>query len=157
MQYDVGLVWFRRDLRLTDNTALAAALSQCRRVYCAFIFNRAILGNLPAADRRVDFIHRSLIELDASLRRRGSALLVRHANATEAIVELAAQLDANAVFANADYEPYAKQRDQQVSRALLAQQRELLQFKDHVIFEKSEVLTNGKTPFNVSLRTKTAG
>lgn len=149
MQYNSGLVWFRRDLRLTDNTALAAALSRCRRVYCAFIFDRAILDELPAADRRVDFIHRSIIELDASLRKHGSRLIVRHANAADAIIQLAAQLDATAVFANADYEPYANQRDQQVSHALLAQRCELLQFKDHVIFEKSEVLTNGKTPFNV--------
>jgi len=62
MTYDAGLVWFRRDLRLGDHAALAAALASCRRVYCAFVFDRAILDPLLAAglraDRRVDFIHR---------------------------------------------------------------------------------------------------
>ncbi|HWL73294.1 MAG TPA: deoxyribodipyrimidine photo-lyase, partial [Burkholderiaceae bacterium] len=85
MQHSRGLVWFRRDLRLTDNAALTAALSRCQQVYCAFIFDRTILDELLAAgithDRRVDFIHRSIVALDASLRARGSSLIVRHADA----------------------------------------------------------------------------
>ena len=109
-----GLMWFRRDLRLTDNAALAAALSRCRRVYCAFVFDRVTLDELLAAgithDRRVDFIHRSIVALDASLRKSGAALIVRHANAAGAIVELAQELGVDAVFANADYEPYALRR-----------------------------------------------
>ena len=153
MQYNQGLVWFRRDLRVTDNAALAAALSQCRRVYCAFIFDRAILDELLADglthDRRVDFIHRSILALDASLRKRGGALIVRHAHAAEAIVKVARELGVDAVFANSDYEPYALQRDQRVKQALLQQRRELLLFKDHVIFEKDEILTGGGTPFSV--------
>ncbi len=153
MQYDLGLVWFRRDLRLTDNAALAAALAQCRRVHCAFMFDRVILDQLLSdgirADRRVDFIHRSIVELDASLRKLGAALIVRHAVPADAVPQLASELGVDAVFANADYEPYAVQRDQSVGRALSAQRRELLQFKDHVVFEKDEVLTIGRTPFNV--------
>ncbi len=153
MQYDLGLVWFRRDLRLTDNAALAAALSQCRRVFCAFVFDREILDPLLAdgitADRRVDFIHRSVVELDSSLRGRGSALIVRHADAADAVPQLAGELGADAVFVNADYEPTAVQRDQRVQRLLSAQRRELRQFKDHVIFDKSEILTADRTPFGV--------
>ncbi|MGZ9059862.1 MAG: cryptochrome/photolyase family protein, partial [Burkholderiaceae bacterium] len=153
MQYEQGLVWLRRDLRLNDSAALAAALSQCRRVACAFIFDRAILDELHGPgftyDRRVDFIHRSVVALDASLRRRGAALVVRHADAADAIVELAAELGVDAVFANADYEPYAYHRDQRVKQALLQQRRELLMFKDHVIFEKDEILSGSGTPFSV--------
>lgn len=153
MQYDQGLVWLRRDLRLNDSAALAAALSQCRRVACAFIFDRAILDDLSGPgltyDRRVDFIHRSVVALDAALRRRGAALVVRHANAADAIVELAAELGVDAVFANADYEPYAHERDQRVKQALLQQRRELLLFKDHVIFEKDEILSGSGRPFSV--------
>ncbi|MEO8186721.1 MAG: deoxyribodipyrimidine photo-lyase [Burkholderiaceae bacterium] len=153
MHYAQGLVWLRRDLRLTDNAALAVALSQCRRVYCAFIFDRAILDELRGTDltwdRRVDFIHRSIVALDASLRKRGTALIVRHADAADAIVELAGELGIGAVFANADYEPYALQRDQRVKKALLQQGCDLLLFKDHVIFEKDELLTGSNTPFSV--------
>ena len=63
---DSVLVWFRRDLRDHDHTALAEALRRARQVYCAFIFDHEILDALPArADRRVEFIRESLAELDA--------------------------------------------------------------------------------------------
>ncbi len=153
MQYEQGLFWFRRDLRLTDNAALAAALSRCNRVYCAFIFDRTILDELSAAgitsDRRVDFIHRSIVALAASLQDRGGALIVRHADAAEAIVQLAGELGVDAVFGNADYEPYACARDQRVRHSLLDQRCDLMLFKDHVIFEKDEILSRAGTPFSV--------
>src|SRR5512139_2197191 len=73
--YDAGLVWFRRDLRLDDHAALAAALASCRRVFCVFVFDRAILDPLLAAglraDRRVEFIHSAVAALDEALRARG--------------------------------------------------------------------------------------
>jgi deoxyribodipyrimidine photo-lyase len=152
MRFDAGLVWLRRDLRLQDNAALAAALVECRRVHCAFVFDRAILDPLREAgghDRRVDFIHRSVVEVDERLHQLGSALQVRHANPTDGIPALAAELGVDAVYANADYEPYATARDQQVARVLAQQNRRLLTFKDHVIFEKDEVLTAARTPFSV--------
>jgi len=151
MQYDQGLVWLRRDLRLSDNTAIAAALSQCRRVHCVFVFDRAILDPLIAegrtADRRVDFIHRCIIELDLALRQRGGSLIVLHSVAADAIPQLAAELGVDAVFANADYEPYAVERDEAVRQRLLG--RALHLSKDHVIFDKDEILSGAGTPFSV--------
>jgi len=153
MKFDSGLVWLRRDLRLSDNAALVAALTQCKRVYCAFIFDRAILDELQTAgitaDRRVDFIHRSVVALDATLRKHGGAVIVRHAHAADSIPQLAGELRVGAVFANADYEPYAIERDHRVSSALHKERREMLLFKDHVIFEQNELLTTSNTPFGV--------
>jgi deoxyribodipyrimidine photo-lyase len=69
---DRALVWYRRDLRDYDHAALAAALAAARSVFCAFVFDRDILDALPdPADRRVEFIRGSLVELDAALRARG--------------------------------------------------------------------------------------
>ena len=153
MNHDTGLVWFRRDLRLDDHAALAAALAECRRVYCVFVFDRAILDPLLAAghsaDRRVEFIHRSVSELDAGLRRLGSGLIIRHAVASDVIPTLAAELGAEAVYAAEDYEPYARERDASVERALLTAGRHFIRRKDHVIFEKSDVLTGDGRPFSV--------
>ncbi|HQR57634.1 MAG TPA: deoxyribodipyrimidine photo-lyase, partial [Burkholderiaceae bacterium] len=153
MKHDAGLVWFRRDLRLEDNGALAAALATCRRVYCAFVFDRAILDPLLAAgapaDRRVEFIHAAITELDARLRRHGAGLVVLHASAAEAIPRLARDLAVEAVFAAEDYEPYARERDGAVERALAADGRRFVRGKDHVIFEKSEVVTGAGRPFGV--------
>lgn len=78
------LVWFHRDLRDEDNVALAEATRRARRVFCVFIFDRAILDVLPSrTDRRVEFIHKSLQELDAALRLQGGALIVRYAQAID--------------------------------------------------------------------------
>ncbi len=77
-------------------------MASCRRVFCAFVFDRAILDPLLAAglqaDRRVEFIHRSVTELDDELRKLGGALIVRHEVAATAIPLLARQLSVDAVY-----------------------------------------------------------
>ena len=146
-------MWFRRDLRLTDNAALHHALQAARRVHAAFVFDHRILDELLAeglhADRRVDFIRRSLVELDAALRAHGGRLIVRHGDAAAEIPRLAAELGVDAVFANRDYEPYATGRDAQVAAQLAAAGRRWHAFKDQVIFERDEVLTGTGRPFTV--------
>jgi deoxyribodipyrimidine photo-lyase len=150
---DSALMWFRRDLRLADNAALYHCLKGARRVYCAFAFDRVILDELLAedlrADRRVDFIHRSLQSLDAELRGYGGGLIVRHGIAADEIVRLAGELGVDAVFANHDYEPYAIERDAAVARRLAEGGRTLHTFKDQVIFERDEVLTGAGRPYSV--------
>jgi deoxyribodipyrimidine photo-lyase len=150
---DSALVWFRRDLRIDDQHALAAALGAARRVYCAFVFDRVILDELLAdgcsADRRVEFLHRSVVELDARLREAGGALIVRQGRAADAIVQLADELGCTAVYTNEDYEPYALERDEQVARALTISGRRLERFKDQVVFARNEVLTGAGKPFSV--------
>jgi deoxyribodipyrimidine photo-lyase len=147
---DRALVWFRRDLRDFDHAALYHALRQARRVYCAFVFDREILDALPSrADRRVEFIWRSVGELAAALAARGGALVVRHARARDAIPRLAAELGAQAVYANRDYEPAACDRDAAVAHALAGAGISFRTAKDQVIFERDEVLTQAGTPFSV--------
>ena len=140
-----SIVWFRRDLRAFDHAALHHALRAATEyggsVVCVFVFDTAILDGLPRDDRRVRFIHASLRELDAELRKLGGGLIVRHGAAVDAIPRLAAELDAASVYANEDYEPAAIARDAAVAEALERAGRTLLRFKDQVIFEKNEVLT----------------
>jgi len=147
------LVWFRRDLRCADHAALSRALQDARRVHCAFVFDRAILDPLRAAgiehDRRVDFIHRSLVEVDRKLRRAGGALLVRYGDAVEQIDRLARDLAVDAVYANRDGEPYALERDRRVEQALVREGRQFRTFKDQVIFERNDVMTGAGRPFTV--------
>jgi deoxyribodipyrimidine photo-lyase len=143
------LVWFRRDLRAFDHAALHNALTSSNLVYCAFIFDNAILASLPRADRRVEYIHACVHELDAELRALGGHLVVRHADAESDIVELARELGVDAVFANGDYEPQAIARDAAVESALGAFGCQFRSFKDQVVFEKSEVLSLAGQPFSV--------
>ncbi|RYF01357.1 MAG: deoxyribodipyrimidine photo-lyase [Comamonadaceae bacterium] len=151
--FSSGLVWFRRDLRADDHAALYHALRQCRQVHCVFVFDREILDPLPRADRRVEFIRESLVELDDSLRalsgQAQGGLIVRHAVARDDIPGLARQLGVQAVFTNHDDEPQALERDAHVRTALNALGMRLLTFKDHTVFERGEVLTQSGTPYSV--------
>ncbi len=150
--YPCGLVWLRRDLRVHDNAALYHALKHCRQVHVAFVFDTAILDGLPRADRRVEFIRESLVALDqrlAELGGEGCGLIVRHGVAEQEIPQLARQLGALAVFASHDDEPYALQRDARVRGQLAALGTALHTCKDHVVFERQEVMTQSGTAFSV--------
>ncbi len=148
---DRALVWFRRDLRATDQAALYHALRAARQVWCVFVYDREILDALPRRDRRVEFIHASLADLDAQLRALAPAarLLVRHGRAVDEVATLARTLGVDAVFANHDDEPFALARDAAARAALAGAGIALHTSKDHVVFERSEVLTQAGTPYTV--------
>ena len=150
-EFDRALVWFRRDLRADDQAALYRALRGARQVFCVFVLDTEILDALPRADRRVEFILDALQALDENLRQLqpGAGLIVRHGIAAEEIPRLAAELGAQAVFTNHDDEPQALARDALVAERLASFNCRLLSFKDHVIFERSEVLTANRTPYGV--------
>jgi len=137
-----ALFWFRRDLRATDNAGLHHALKSARRVHCVFVFDKQILDGLPRkADRRVEFIWESVRALATSLQALGGGLHVHHARAETLIPKLARELNVDAVFANEDYEPDAIARDLLVRDALMQDDIGFHTFKDTVVFEKDEVLT----------------
>ena len=144
-----ALVWFRRDLRVDDHAALHHALRAADAVFCAFVFDRTILAPLPRADRRVEFICQSLAALDAALMSRGGGMTVLTGDPVEEIPRLARDLGVGAVYANHDDEPYACSRDLAVKTALTQTGIDLRTRKDHVVFERDEVLTAGGTPFSV--------
>ncbi len=146
----------RRDLRAHDHAALYHALRGARRVWCAFVFDTEILDPLPRADRRVEFIRDSLAELDQALRELGESfahpgcgLIVRQGVAAHALPRLAAELGVQAVHANHDDEPQALARDARVRGRLADLGIALHLSKDHVVFERSEVLTLNSAPYSV--------
>ena len=151
--FQKGLMWFRRDLRLQDNRALAQALAQCHEVQGIFVLDQDILTPLPRADRRVEFIVESLAALDAGIRAHaptpGAGLIVEHARAVECIVKWARALKVEVVYANHDDEPASLLRDSRVKKALAEFGIAFSTFKDHVIFERSEVLSLSQSPFMV--------
>jgi deoxyribodipyrimidine photo-lyase len=151
----IALVWLRRDLRLEDHAALAAALADFDRIQPVFVFDRTLLEPLVESpgtlqpDRRVEFIWHSVKALDARLRERGGRLAVLDGDPRQLIPTFAARIGAAAVYANHDYEPEACARDEAVRAALAADGRRWRSFKDQVVFERSEVLTGQGRPFSV--------
>lgn len=149
-KYQKSLVWFRRDLRDYDHAALYHALKNSAQVFCIFVFDTEILDLLQdKTDRRVAFIWESIKELKSALQSHGGDLIVIHGKAREVIPQQAKVLGVNAVFSNRDYEPSATARDSEVAQALAKVDIEFHQFKDQVIFEKDEVLTQQGKPYGV--------
>lgn len=146
----VNIFWFRRDLRLYDNAGLYHALRSDNPVLPVFIFDRNILDELEdKTDRRVEFIHLALQEIQQQLLKLGSSLDVRYGNPADIYKELLREYDVKSVFTNHDYEPYAKERDAAID-ALLKRTGVVFQtYKDQVILEKDEVLKDDGKPYTV--------
>ncbi|HNW00166.1 MAG TPA: deoxyribodipyrimidine photo-lyase, partial [Chitinophagales bacterium] len=145
----IAIHWFRRDLRLEDNTALYEALMHHTTVLPIFIFDTQILDELPRADKRVVFIHDTLTQLDARLRAIGSGILCLTGKPLEVWQTLLQTYTISAVYTNRDYEPYARQRDAEVYNLLEAHHIPMHVFKDHVVREMDDVLKDDGTPYTV--------
>jgi len=152
MKIDTPIVfyWFRRDLRLQDNTALFFALNSGLPVVPVFIFDSEILSQLSdKADARVSFIHDSFAKMNQQLKKYNSSILVKHGKPLEIWKELIKEFKSEAIFLNHDYEPYAIKRDKLVEELFQKNKKKFHSFKDHVIFEKDEITKSDGLPYHV--------
>ncbi|MBC7873027.1 MAG: deoxyribodipyrimidine photo-lyase [Ferruginibacter sp.] len=150
MKPAVNIFWFRRDLRLQDNAGLYHALKDGSPVVPLFIFDRNILDELDDRyDRRVEFIHFALQEVQLQLVKMDSSLVTRYGVPRDIFAELLNEYSIEKVFTNHDYEPYAKQRDAGIEKLLKEHGASFHTFKDQVILEKNEVLKEDGKPYTV--------
>jgi deoxyribodipyrimidine photo-lyase len=144
------ICWLRRDLRLSDNTALiAAAQASGGAVIPVFILDDAILRGRWASPARTAFLLDGLRALDADLRGRGARLIVRYGEPLAELLALAGEAGAAGVYWNRDYSAYAVRRDSAAKAALREAGLEARSFKDGVIFETNEVVTQEGRPYTV--------
>ncbi len=147
------MMWFRRDLRATDNAALYHALKTASTkgsaTHCLFIFDETILAHLPRQDRRVTFIWDCLQGLNATLSELGGQLHVLYGSPETLIPQFAQQLGVSHVHTNHDDEPQALARDSVVANALQLQGMQLATYKDHVIFERNEIMSQVGNRYSV--------
>jgi len=146
----VNICWLRRDLRLHDQAALYYALRKGLPVVVIFIFDRHILDTLDNPyDRRLTFIHAQLEKINRQLISLGSTLITFHDTPLAAFQKLIQQFDVQEVYTNRDYEPYARQRDQQVAAFLQEKGIAFHDYKDQVIFDRDEILKPDGSPYTV--------
>jgi len=137
----INLFWHRRDLRIKDNAGLYAALKAGIPVLPIFIFDQQILSKLPdKKDARVSFIHQHLLALQEELKAFGSTLKVVLGDPVSVWDQLSDAYNIDTVYTNRDYEPYAMQRDKEVAELLAGKGVAFQTYKDHIIFEKDEVV-----------------
>ncbi len=112
-------MWFRRDLRLTDNTALHAALRENDRVISVFVLDDAILKSRDIGAARMAFLFGSLQSLNADFEKHGGRLILRRGGPPEReLLTLASETGATALYFNRDYTPYSTERDTNVTALL---------------------------------------
>jgi deoxyribodipyrimidine photo-lyase len=114
----VSLLWLRRDLRLQDHPALAAALGGGDAVVPVFCFDRRLLRGRHRSGPRTQFLLECLQDLDRSLKERGSGIVIREGHPEQELPRLAAELGAVSVHASEDVSPFARRRDERVRIAL---------------------------------------
>ena len=150
MKTSICIHWFRRDLRLQDNASLWLALKSGFPVLPIFIFDKNILDHLTEKkDARVLFIHQEIIRLKKELQEIGSDLRVFYNTPEQVFEQLIKEYDIKTVFANRDYEPYAHERDKHIYALLGEKGIAFKGKKDHVIFEKDEVIKDDGKPYTV--------
>jgi deoxyribodipyrimidine photo-lyase len=110
--------WIRRDLRLADNQTLTAALEYADHVVPVFIFDPTLWDSSYVGEKRLAFLLASLRELEVDLQARGSGLIVRQGDPKAELTRLLAETRSSAIFAEADFSPYARQRDKEISGML---------------------------------------
>ena len=143
--------WFRRDLRFEDNHGLFRALKENDEVLPVFIFDPEILEKLTdKQDRRVDFIHQKLDELDGKLRSMGlGGILIVHGDVVKYWQKIIKMYGIESIYCNSDYEPGAIKRDWLVDESAGMMGSSFKSFKDQVIFEENEILKKDGEPYTV--------
>lgn len=145
----INVVWFRRDLRLEDHTALTRALNAGKPVLPLFIFDSNILDELEQDDARVTFIYEQLELIQQKLISRGSSFHVYKGDPLGIWKSLIDTCRISGVYVNKDYEPYAIRRDMELSGLLESRGIPFYQYKDQVIFEEGEVVKEDGKPYTV--------
>lgn len=150
MKNKVVVFWFRRDLRIEDNVGLHEALNSGYPVIPMFVFDPSILNELEdKSDRRVDYIQQALTHINKSLEKYNSTLFTYYAKPLDVFKELSNTFDVHSVYVNRDYEPQAIQRDLDVEAFLKNKDIGFLDFKDQVVFEKSEIVKKDGKPYTI--------
>jgi len=144
-----ALVWSRRDLRLRDNVALAAAAESAGSVCVGFVLDPDLLASERMGAPLVQTFFSALGALRGELRERASDLALLEGDAAAELIALAARVGATAVYFNRDYEPDAIARDERVTHALEAAGLEVRSFLDHVCFGADQVVAQNGAPYKV--------
>ncbi len=144
-----AIFWFRRNLRLDDNTGLRYALNSRLEVLPIFIFDPQITGELPADDARITFIYKELKKINTELNHLNSSIKIYQGDPITIWEKIVEQHEIKEVYYNKDYEPYAIERDQKITEFLNRLGIKVSSFKDQVLFEEGEIVKDDGKPYTV--------
>ena len=145
----VVLHWFRRDLRITDNTALSAASKQARSVIPVYVLSDWKRSHGWTGANRQQFLCGCLASLDQNLRTIGGRLVIRQGDPVAGLEKLVLETGAEAIFFNRDPDPHGREVERRLAAMAASRGIQLRDFKDVCVHERDEVLTATGGPFRV--------
>ncbi|WP_291150484.1 deoxyribodipyrimidine photo-lyase [Hyphomicrobium sp.] len=143
------IVWFRRDLRLSDHPALSAAVANGSAVVPCFIFDEAAAGAWRAGGASRWWLHGSLDALGRAIAEKGGHLILRRGDTAKELIALAAKTGAKAVYASRAFEPWASRQEHDVRNALSEEGIEFKRFGGTLLHDPDQLKTQADTPFKV--------
>ena len=147
MKQPINIFWYRRDLRIEDNVGLYYALKDDLPVIPIFIFDTSILDSLPKNDARVSFIFETIQKIRTTFEtKHKSSLAIYYGSPKNIISQLIINYNIKSIYTNHDYEPYSINRDLEVNELLSKKGIAFKTFKDHVIFEKQDIVKKDGNP-----------
>lgn len=144
-----SIVWFRLDLRLSDNPALTAAAQRGRAIIPLFILDDDDAEGWAFGGASRWWLHQSLAELDADLRARHGRLILRRGPAQDILDQVISETGADAVFWNRRYEPWAIARDGRIKEHLKDRDLTVESCNGALLNEPWEIKTNQGGPYKV--------
>ncbi|MBN8807595.1 MAG: deoxyribodipyrimidine photo-lyase [Sphingomonas sp.] len=140
---DPDLLWFRRDLRLADQPALAAAIAE-GPVVPVFVLDDDVAGQWRMGGASRWWLHHSLASLDKDLRARGSRLVLRRGDCAEELTKVAKAVGAQAVHAISHYEPWWRAAEDAVAKQL-----DLILHDGNYLASPGSIMTGSGTPYKI--------
>jgi deoxyribodipyrimidine photo-lyase len=134
---------------LKDNAGLFHALNENNKVLPIFVYDKNTLDKLNKSDHRLDFIEHSLKKLNDLLKKNDKSISIYYGKPVKVFSELIKKYNVSKVYSNKDYTPYSIKRDKKVEELLKVNNIDFNSFKDHVLFEKFEIVKNDNTPYKV--------
>ena len=143
------IMWFRQDLRISDNAALAAAAAGGRPVLAVFVLDEAASGAWPPGGASRWWLHHSLRSLDERLKAIGSRLILRRGNSIDELLAIAAESGAGAIYLSRGYEPLAGGLEQSLNAACQELGIEVRRFCGALLIEPEDLRNQSGQPFRV--------
>ena len=148
-KYKRSIHLFRRDLRLSDNSALMAALNDSEQVIPLFVLDNRQLENQYFGNNAFQFMLNSLTELDAALKKLGSRLYIVNGIAEKTVQLIISNYMVNALYVNRDYTPFSQERDHAIRSACQHQGIDFYAYADALLTEPGFVLKQDGNPYTV--------
>jgi len=135
-----AIVWFRSDLRLRDNPAITNAVKSSKQLVFLYIYSNKTDAFSQEGLREKEWIFHSLVSLQKDLKDKGAKLIFRTGDESSALAELTAEIGADQIFANAEYDPFLVKRDRKIKMVLQTRRVNVNFFHGNLLINPFEML-----------------